>query len=229
MNIKLTATDRASFESYKILCNGLSKCIGGGYELVLHSLEGCGHSVIKVINGFHSGRTEGSGMNEDELDMLGHIINDGTPNYISFLSEGIKSAPVKCNAFAVTGEDGRIIGLLCINLHLNTPLIQVLNHFLPCLDRHSCFDSEILHETYSPAEDLISDLVNEVSVQVLSDPSITAISKNKEIIKRLHGHVVFKMKEAVQRCADILGIGKNTVYMHLRNIKVILPENMRLT
>ena len=52
----LTKTDRAVLESYKILCDGLANYLGEGYEIALHSLENYGSSVIKIINGYYTGR-----------------------------------------------------------------------------------------------------------------------------------------------------------------------------
>ena len=59
-NLMLSETDRLILRSYCQMLDGLSHYLGDSYELVLHSLEDYNHSAIKVINGFHTGRTEGA-------------------------------------------------------------------------------------------------------------------------------------------------------------------------
>ena len=56
IDIVLTMVDRQILQSYCDMLDGLSQYLGDGYEIVLHSLEDCNHSAIKVINGFHTGR-----------------------------------------------------------------------------------------------------------------------------------------------------------------------------
>ena len=57
--VKLNSRDRLILESYKAVLDGLADYLGSGYEIVLHSLENFEHSVIKIINGEHTGRKEG--------------------------------------------------------------------------------------------------------------------------------------------------------------------------
>ncbi len=52
----------------------------------------------------------------------------------------------------------------------------------------------------------------------MADEGILPSLKNKEIINSLHQQGVFTMKDAVVKVADYLGISKNTVYMHIRNV-----------
>ena len=54
-NIKLTNTDRIILNSYRTFLDGLADYLGIGFEFVLHSLEDCEQSVIKIINGHHTG------------------------------------------------------------------------------------------------------------------------------------------------------------------------------
>lgn len=219
LNIKLTPVDVEILESYKTLCDGLSVYLGEGSEIVLHSLDNYEHSVIKISNGFHTGRTEGSPITDLALDMLDHIFENNGVNYLSYLSENKRGTPLKSATIAIPGEGGRIIGLLCINYYLDTPIMNVLNDLTSVQDHKSSLNSVILQENFSTSsDDLIKEIVNKVSKQVLSDPNISLVNKNKEIIARLNSRGVFKMKEAVQHCADILGISKNTVYLHLRHL-----------
>ena len=65
IDIVLTMVDRQILQSYCDMLDGLSQYLGDGYEIVLHSLEDCNHSAIKVINGFHTGMKKGNHIEGD--------------------------------------------------------------------------------------------------------------------------------------------------------------------
>lgn len=213
--VKLTATDRAILESYKGMCEGLSDYLGEGYEFVLHSLEDFDKSVIKIINGYYTGRKEGSPITDLALHMLEKLQAEGQPGHISYFSKNKKGEPMHSCTITITGEEGRIIGLLCINLYLNTPLHRFLGNFVEARPAQ-----EFSHSTENFVDnpvDLITAAVTQVRDDVLADANITAQNRNKEIVSRLAARGIFKLKDSVVQCADLLGISKNTVYMHLRN------------
>jgi len=54
---------------------------------------------------------------------------------------------------------------------------------------------------------------------VLNDFSVSPQNKNKEIIIQLYQRGIFNIKDAVLKVASLLGISKNTVYLHIRNLK----------
>lgn len=217
--LELTRVDRAILESYKTLCDGLSAYLGDGYELVLHSLENYDHSVIKIINGYHTGRAEGAPITDLALDMLDRIRASEGAGHVAYFAQNKKGEPLKSTTITIPGEGGRVIGLLCINFYLNTPFSQVMANYQPPHGARAEAAGGLLQESFvNNAEDLICQAVNEVRAQVQADPTIPAVNKNKEIVARLWARGIFKLKDAVQRCADILGISKNTVYMHLRNM-----------
>ena len=66
---------------------------------------------------------------------------------------------------------------------------------------------------------MIAEAVSQTLDEVNESPEITAINKNKEIIIRLEEKGIFNIKDAVVKVAKQLEISKNTVYMHLRNLK----------
>lgn len=66
--------------------------------------------------------------------------------------------------------------------------------------------------------DLIQDTYEVVRKDVMSDSAVPPSLKNKEIIIRLDARGIFKIKDAIVTVAQMMGISKNTVYLHLRNI-----------
>ncbi len=68
-------------------------------------------------------------------------------------------------------------------------------------------------------DEMIAEAVTQTLEEVIGNPEITTINKNKEIIIRLEEKGIFNIKDAVVKVAEQLEISKNTVYMHLRNFR----------
>lgn len=79
-----------------------------------------------------------------------------------------------------------------------------------------------IHETFSQSSsDLLEQTIQTVRQEVLMDSAISSTNKNKEIIFRLYQQGIFNLKDAVVTIAEALGISKNTVYLHLRNLEKV--------
>ena len=191
--MKLTKSDKLILESYKTMIEGLAKYLPNSYELVLHSLENLEESVIAIYNGEHTGRKVGAPITDLALNLLEQIKN-GNEDSIVYFSKNSKGEPLKSTTIAIRGDDKRIIGLVCINMYLNTPFKDILDSYVP--------------QTYEM-----------VKTDVLADDSILPSNKNKIIIERLYDKGIFQMKDAVYKIETLMNISKNTVYLHIRNHK----------
>lgn len=128
--VKLTRADQKILKSYIPTLQGLAAYLGSSYEIVLHSLEDYDHSVIGIINGEHTGRRIGAPITDLALDMLDELSAGGKASTVYF-SRNKKGEPLKSTTIAVRGEHDRIIGLICINLYLNTSLCDILDGLTP--------------------------------------------------------------------------------------------------
>ena len=117
--MKLTEIDQHILKSYGTLLDGLAGYLGEGCEIVLHSLENLDRSVIKIVNGHHTGRTVGAPITNLALEMLDEIQKDPSRTSISYFTNNKKGEPLKSATIAIRGENERIIGLLCMNFYLN--------------------------------------------------------------------------------------------------------------
>lgn len=212
---KLTPTDRVVLESYKSVLEGLAEYMGQGYELVLHSLEDIDHSAIKVINGHYTGRKEGAPITDLALEILAQIKKSGSNHKnMIYYNRNKKGTPIRSATFPITGENDQIIGLLCVNFYMDLPL----NHFLEGLMKVDGEHDTITETFASSTEDLITSTLEDAKTQVWNNDNISASNKNKEIISILYHKDIFNLKDAVIKVASQLGISKNTVYLHIRNM-----------
>lgn len=212
-HIVLTEKEKLTLSSYKVLVDGLADYLGNGYEIILHSLEDMEKSVIKIVNGHYTGRTEGSPITNFALSMLETLKKNNDKKALSYFNRDKNGVMMKSTTIPITGEADRIIGLLCINFYTNLPLSEVLAKFMPN-------DSNLhIAESFSDnIDDVIISALEEARTKVLSNPKISTSNKNKEIISLLSEKGIFNLKDSVVKVASFMGISKNTVYLHLRNI-----------
>lgn len=190
---------------------------GDGYEIVLHSLENYDNSVIKIINGYYTGRKEGAPITDLALHMLEDIRHNNGKDYIAYYSKNKKGEPMHSTTIAIRSENAKIVGLLCINFYLNTPLASVINTLMKTDDGASVGREENFAD--SPSQ-LVGDTIAETKRVVNGRRRYRrGTTKNKEIIARLYSKGFFKLKNSVVECAEALGISKNTVYLHIRSCK----------
>ncbi|QUO22035.1 PAS domain-containing protein [Clostridiaceae bacterium Marseille-Q4143] len=212
--MKLTKTDKLILSSYASMLDGLADYLGPGYEIVLHSLEDLDRSVIKIINGYHSNRKEGSPITDLALSMLTEIKHsDKKHQFRTYFNRSENGIIIKSSTIPIAGEKDRIIGLICSNYYTDTPLNSIIEALTP-----QNIDNQIIKETFSDdIDELILSTLESAKAHVYNDSSISSTNKNREILSILYDKGIFNLKDAVPKVANNLGISKNTVYMHLRN------------
>ena len=198
--VQFTPEDRLILDSFCQMLDGLAQYLGTGYELVLHSLEDLEHSAIRVMNS-HTGRSEGAPITELALTMLGRIHAQTQGDTVCYSSTNRDGKPLRSCTIAIRGSEQRIIGLLCINFYMDTPLSQLL-------------------ETISPAQSQpVAETYVQNSTETDAEGLAGSVLRNREIVSKLYASGIFNIKDAVIQVADCLNISKNTVYLHLRHCK----------
>lgn len=218
--VKFTKTDELILASCKAVLIGLSSYLGNGYEIVLHRLDQLDHSAMLVLNGYHSGRKTGAPITSLALQMLDKIQKGKNPAEARIYANTSSSGEqIHACTIPIMGENQRIIGLICMNFYMNTPVYDIISNLF-----NQSPAKESLQETFSADSDhLISNAIAKAKTKVLKDPSISTSNKNKKIIEYLMDANIFRLKNAVEKVAGQLGISKNTVYLHLRKIRKDKP------
>ncbi|MEF3838757.1 transcriptional regulator [Enterococcus faecalis] len=202
------------------MLDGLGNFFGSTHEVILHSLENLESSVIKVINGHFSNRKEGAPITDMALKMLSQVESEHDYAVKPYYNKNQKGVILKSSTIPVIGENDRIIGLICINMHLEMPLIDYLQDLLPSGQQNDMSQELKNSEHFSDnIDELITTSLTKVKQAVESDPNVSHLNQNKEIVIRLYDQGIFNLKDSVIKIADRLGISKNTIYLHIRNHK----------
>lgn len=213
--MELTPEDHRILDGFKTVCEGLAEYLGDGYEFVLHSLEDPNHAAIKVINGEHTGRKENAPITQLAINMLQEIKAGGTKDYISYNSVNNDGKPLHSTTIAIRGKWDRIIGLLCINFYLDTPISSIISTLIGEFPK-----KETRKETYvQDTNELIKNAVADAIMKVDNESAKDTVYRNKRIVQLLEKEGIFYIKDSVKLVASELSISINTVYLHLRNSK----------
>ncbi len=208
------STDRLILHSYESVIEGLAAYLGSSYEIVLHSLEDLDHSVIKIINGYHTGRSIGSPITDLALNMLDEIESGrSTEDSIAYFSSNRRGEPLKSTTIAIRGET-QIIGLICINFYMSTPYIDILRSM--GLNQYMQMQTETFADNPTHS---IPEAVAEARRTVEANRSILPSLQNKAIVSILYDQGIFRIKNSVEIVAKELGLSINTIYLHLRSKK----------
>lgn len=215
--VVLTDLDRLILDTYVATADGIADFWGSSCEVIVHSLESLESSIIKIVNGSHSGRSVGAPITDVALTTLNEIAENPEKTYFTYFTKNKRGEHMKSSIIAIKGEHGNVIGLFCINFYLNTPFNTLIQSFSETSGGNS--SNSLLSETFvDNAEDLMLSALEEAKQIVYNDMSITSSNKNKEIVSLLYNKGIFNLKDSVITISDRLGISKNTVYMHIRNL-----------
>ncbi len=211
----LTSNDELILHAIEPIVEGIARLFGRNCEVVLHSLVDLQHSIIKIENGFITGRKVGSPLTDLGLKILKDINsleNDITGSYYTKTKDG---KILKSITILIRNDQRKPIGFLCINMDLSAPMFDTILNFLPTelpINAQEHFVTDI--------HDLINDTLDKVIAEISTREDVPNSEKNKLIVFELYKKGVFDVKEAVDLIAQRMGVSRYTVYNYIREAKV---------
>ncbi len=215
-NAEVSDKDREFLASYFRLADTISDFIGPHCEVVIHSLDSLEQSVVKIVNGHHTGRKIDSPITDLGLKMLSLYRKTGEVAPKSFFTTAKDGALLKSTTCVLAGENGQPIGLFCINMNLSLPFPEILKTLMPDMANGHMSMNENFS---SSATDVIEQSLSEAIVEVDNDPLVNQRGRNKAIVKVLFENGIFELKEATAKVSDHLGITRHAVYKYIREFK----------
>ena len=203
--------------AYVSLADMLAGLIGPHCEVVLHAVDNHNASVCKIINGYHTGRAVGAPITNVGLSKLQLYNQAGVNNTLSYFSRNKNGELFKSATSVLVGEDGKAIGLFCVNINLSVPYHQVLQSALPDDEASTPFCEHFS----ASVQEVVTEAMEKAIDTVRRDITITRKFKNKEIVNSLYRNGIFEMKDAVKVVAARLGLTQTAIYKYLRDLKAL--------
>lgn len=211
-----SASNSEILSSYIHIAEATAEFWGECCEVVVHNLANLDHSVMFIVNGHLSSRQVGAAISDVTLSFLNRMISEPDLHHLYYFAKNNNGETFKASMCAIYGENKTIIGLFCMNLYLSTPI----SSFMHCMMPEGSGKQESLSETFvDDTKELMLNALEDAKKAVYTNLSILPSNRNKEIVSILHHKGIFNLKDSVITIAEHLGISKNTVYMHIRNLK----------
>ena len=209
-----TARDNEILARYDLVADTIASTFGKGCEVVVHSLEDLGKSIVKIVNGEVTGRVLGAPITDLGLKVATNAVGSEDNVVGPYFSMTKAGKPLKSVTMVIRNDEGAPIGFLCINFDLSMPLNQFIKDFFPSAAE-------------APAGDNFAPDVGELVAQAVADEleavsRVTGVSpteKNRRIVANLEQRSIFDIKGSVELVAGELGVTKHTIYKYLREMR----------
>lgn len=203
---------------YKDMVPFLGKALGSHCEVALLDCEN--GRIIAIANGTISGRSVGAPI----TDMAKRIIereewkySDYTANYAGYTTN---QKLLRSSSYFIK-EDGRLIGILCINV--DTSDYQRLVQLTLSLGGLTASTPNLIGETGTEREnfiDSITDTMTQVMREMYGDNTPEQFKQDEkiDIVARLNEKGVFNVKGSVGRVAKLLGCSEPSIYRYISKL-----------
>ena len=220
-------TTNALLRQYVKLTEFLGAALGPDYEVALHDLTDKNRSIIAIANGYISGREIGAPLTNMALSVLKDESYEWQ-DYRLHYSGGSAAGDALRSSTMFIKEDGKLIGMLCINFddsRFQSFAQQVLtlchpNQFVQALEQppegeHASRPETFRNSTEAVAQDAIAHELERLGV-----PAKRLTSEERLlIIAALEESGIFLLKGAVKDVAAGLGCSQASVYRYLSQVK----------
>lgn len=208
---KINKTENAKvlIQRYGSVADGISLLFSGYVEVIIHDLAS--QSVVYIANNI-SKRDLGDPAALDDVDFSDSENTLGPYEKLNWDGQKIRSTSV-----VLRDDDGVSIGMLCINMRISAfeAAREMLDLFLT--------GNKIIPQPDILFHDDWQERINTFIHGWLRDEnlsiSILSHSNKRQLIEALYAQGAFKGKSAANYVANVLNMGRATVFKYLREIK----------
>lgn len=241
----MIALKNAILQQYIRLTEFLGRVLGPDYEIVLHDLTVQEHSIIAIANSHVSGRAVGAPLTNVALQILADQSYQTSDYRLNDRGLSAGNRMLRASTFFIKDEEGRLIGLLCINFddsryqELGERILR-LCHPDAFVGMNFAFDEtwfSLPPDGAAPVESYhnsIGAVASEAVAVALREMGQTADHLSQEdkmrVVEQLEAQGVFLLKGAVKDVAFQLGCSQASVYRYLTRIReqqAAVPQNRK--
>lgn len=207
-------TDHEVLQLYIDIAPFLAEVCGPGCEIVIHDTKDPDRSLAAIHNSV-SGREIGNPL----TDLAKDIIAKGSyqnADYLANYTGRNKNGEFLSSTYFIKNE-GRLIGLLCINKTMNAvqDLNNALANLLELFRLSGCRETEYSESLDKPMASLMRDRIQEIIAESGIPPARMSIQEKVRIVHRMDEEGILKVKGSVAEIAAQLFVSVPTVYRYL--------------
>ena len=189
--------------------DGIAATFGPTSEVVLHDYR-LGERSVVAVAGSVTGRAVGGALSEIGLAVLAR--GDAAGNDLNYVSRTPDGRVVKSSTMPLRDGDGRVFGALCVNVDVTAlrqagDLLAALAGTVPAQTPATTFTNDF--------DDVVDALVR--AEEVARGRPAAGLGRGERIalLRSLDERGVFRVRNAVPRVADRLGVSRSAVYADL--------------
>lgn len=214
---KFSKQDHECLQSYFDLAETVADLIGPHCEVVIHSFENIDQSVVKILNGHHTGRALNSPVTDLGLKMLRLYEQTGKSVSKSYFTNAKSGGLMKSTTCILKNSLDEAIGMFCININLSVPFPELIQTLMPMENLTATATSQAENFGTNAKEVIEKAIVH--AEQEVDAMQIGLKNRNKNIIRVLHENGIFELKEATIIVAESLKITRHAVYKNIRQFQ----------
>ncbi|CAM3480804.1 helix-turn-helix transcriptional regulator [Parendozoicomonas haliclonae] len=208
--------DRKVIRSMETIVDGIASVFGSFCEVVLHSLENPGRSVVKIANGVTTGRDIDSPITAEALKQLHEIAHQEGSDIRHTCKRTPEGQLFKSTSMVIRNAQQQPVGMLCININMSVSASDFIQAF--ALEGNNTVP--VTGHFPASVDDLVESTVDRTIAEINSNQQLSNKVKNKHIIMSLFEKGIFDIKESVPLVARKLGVSRHTVYLYIRQRKL---------
>lgn len=208
---------KGSISDFVPIVDFLADTFGSGIEFTLHDFSKPGETIIAIRNGQITGRKIGDSISNFTLRAMQESVKNDD-DFAKLKSTVVKRKDLKTEDLLITGEDGEIKGLFCVNIPT-----QGMQEFAKLLDgifgihavQKSNAAPSIEADTFQGlAESIIDGVIAEAAVP----PERFSPEERIQVIERIYNKGVFQLKGVVGLVSKKLNVSEATIYRYLGSL-----------
>jgi len=218
--------NNSELKKYIPLVETIAEMFGSRCEVVIHDFSNPQHSIVKIENGYITGRKVGDPITDFALSAwrkggFGDIKEDKMINYKTKTKDG---RILKSSTVFIKDKNSKIVGCLCINYDMTGHLMfeKIINEF--CIITNLSEQKE--EETFiKDVDEMLENIISKAIEEINKPISLMQKEDNLRVVEIVDGKGGFMIKGAIDQLAHSLNVSRYTIYNYLEELKVKKKNN----
>lgn len=202
--------------------DAIAETFGSNCEVVLHDLRNLDRAIVKIANGYITGREVGAPITDMGLRLYEKDkINKKCTAVIGYRTKTKEGRELKSTTLFIRDKKDNAIGCLCINIDL-TPYLatkNLIDHICqPINPDHAKAGNESPEEFVSDVDSLMGQLIEKAMRNTNKPVSSMSKSDKLRVMRDLKKSGFYMIKGSIKRLSGEWRVSLPTIYKYMEEI-----------